>query len=156
MDWTRLQGHISSIDEIRVPRMDEFRTSGAAEMLNTVVFHTTLVDDIESLLTETSDLSMFYFYQDILRNSFAMCLQTDQVRFSISFPLVCTHFEHIPNQEYCPEETGPTREKGLTMINSFLDELSKETKHVVSKICEEQAVLANKLLPTSSIAQVMH
>ena len=155
MDWARLQGYISSISGIRMAKMDEFKTSRAAEILNGIVFHTRVVDELESVLTETSDLSMFYFYSMFFETSFGSCLKfNDQIRHSIVFPLICTHFINITNEEFCPEEGPIIREKSLQLINQFLDSMAKETKTVVTNLCEGQAQLANKLLPTSSIAQV--
>ena len=73
----------------------------------------------------------------------------DQLRFSIAYPLICTHFAQIINEEYCPEEAVKIRQKGLQLINCFLDEMSKEAKSCIAHLCNEQAQLAQKLLPTS-------
>ena len=161
MDWNRLQGYISSISGMRMAKMDEFKKSNAAEILNTIVFHSNLVDNMESVLADTSDMSLFYFYPSLFENSFMNCLRIedpntkevqrnhDQIRYSIIFPLICTHFAQIINEEYCPEEAVQIRQKGLQLINLFLDEMSKDAKSVIAHLCNEQAQLAQKLLPTS-------
>ena len=161
MDWARLQAYISSISGIRMAKMDEFKNSNSAAILNTIVFHTNLVDNMESLLADTSDMSLFYFYPTFLEKSFMASLRMtdsttkenrknhDQMRFSIVYPLICTHFAQIINEEYCPEEAIQIRQKGLQLINCFLDEMSKEAKSCIAHMCNEQAQLAQKLLPTS-------
>ena len=75
MDWSRLQAYISSISGIRMAKMDEFKNSNSAQILNTIVFHTNLVDNMESLLADTSDMSLFYFYPSFLYKS-TPCLST--------------------------------------------------------------------------------
>ena len=161
MDWARLQAYISSIEGHRMAKMDEFKKSTAAEALNTISFHTNLVDNMETILADTSDMSLLYFYPSFLEKSFMHSLRYtdpiskearrnhDQIRFSIVFPLICTHFAHIINDEYCPEEAVQIRQKGLQLINLFLDEMSKEAKSAIAHLCNEQAQLAQKLLPTS-------
>ena len=44
MDWARLQAYISSITDTRMAKWDEFKKSNAAETLNTIVFHSNLVE----------------------------------------------------------------------------------------------------------------
>ena len=136
MDWSRLQAYISSISGIRMAKMDEFKNSNSAQILNTIVFHTNLVDNMESLLADTSDMSLFYFYPNFLEKSFMGSLRMtdsatkenrknhDQMRFSIVYPLTCTHFAQIINEEYCPEEAVQIRQKGLQLINCFLPTFS--------------------------------
>merc|ERR1719288_482300 len=101
-------------------------------------------------------MSLFYFYPTFLEKSFMASLRVmdtrknhDQMRFSIVYPLICTHFAQIINEEYCPEEAIQIRQKGLQLINCFLDEMSKEAKNCISLLCNEQAQLAQKLLPAS-------
>ena len=156
MDWARLQAYISSISGNRKAKYDEFKDSNSAQILNTIVFHTNLVDNMESLLADTSDMSLFYFYPNFLEKSFMASLRVtdnrknhDQMRFSIVYPLLCTHFAQIINEEYCPEEAIQIRQKGLQLINCFLDEMSKEAKSCIAHLCNEQAQLAQKLLPAS-------
>ena len=161
MDWARLQAYISSITDTRMAKWDEFKKSNAAEILNTIVFHSNLVDNMESLLADTSDMSLFYFYPTLFEKKFMNCLKLtdpfsketrrnhDQMRYSIVFPLICTHFAQIINEEYCPEEAVQVRQKGLQLINLFLDEMSKDAKSAIAHLCNEQAQLAQKLLPTS-------
>ena len=75
-----------------------------SSLLNTIVFHTRMVDSLEDLLTDTSDLSLFCFYSKHFEDHFQMCLEFPaQNRFIIAFPMITAHFSSITN-EFCPEE----------------------------------------------------
>ena len=156
LDWTRLQSYISYGGG--KSKLDEFKTSGGAGILNTIVFHARMVDQLESILVETSDLSIFCFYSRLFEDYFQMCLEFPaQNRFIIAFPLICSHFTQITN-DFCPEERIHIRERSLSVINLFLDEMSKEAKNIITTICDEQCNLSDKLLPkhcASVIAQVL-
>lgn len=156
LDWTRLQSYISYGGG--KSKLDEFKSSGGAGILNTIVFHARMVDQLESILVETSDLSIFCFYSRLFEDYFQMCLEFPaQNRFIISFPLICSHFTQITN-DFCPEERIHIRERSLSVINLFLDEMSKEAKNIITTICDEQCNLSDKLLPkhcASVIAQVL-
>ncbi len=79
-----------------------FRTVSA--LINTITFHTRMVDSLEDLLTDTSNLSLFCFYSRLFEDHFQMCLEFPaQNRYIIAFPLICGHFSNITN-EFCPEE----------------------------------------------------
>ena len=54
-----------------------------------------------------------------------------------AFPLICGHFDKITN-EFCPEEKIHIRERSLSVVNLFLDEMSKEAKNIITTICDEQ------------------
>lgn len=156
LDWTRLQSYVSCGGGSN-GKLDEFKSSGAAGILNTVVFHTRMVDQLEGVLVETSDLSVFCFYTKLFEDYFQMCLEFPaQNRYIIAFPLICSHFTQISN-DFCPEERVHIRERSLSIINLFLDEMSKEAKNIISTICEEQCILSDRLLPkhcAALIAQV--
>ena len=49
--------------------------TGGAGILNTVVFHTRMVDQLDAVLVETSDLSIFCFYARLFEDYFQMCLE---------------------------------------------------------------------------------
>ena len=75
-----------------------------ARIINSIMFHSKLVDSIESLLLETSDLSLFYSYRNLFFLNFSSCFSfPSQLRYSISFSLVCSHFISSTH-EMCPEE----------------------------------------------------
>lgn len=145
LDWTRLQSYISFGGG--KSKLDEFKSSGGAGILNTIVFHARMVDQLEAILVETSDLSIFCFYARLFEDYFQMCLEFPaQNRFIIAFPLICSHFTQITN-DFCPEERIHIRERSLSVINLFLDEMSKEAKNIITTICDEKCNLTDKLLP---------
>ena len=47
----------------------------------------------------------------------------------------------------------------MSVINLFLDEMSKEAKNIITTVCDEQCTLSDRLLPkhcAPMIAQVGH
>ncbi|XP_040573731.1 membrane-associated protein Hem [Lepeophtheirus salmonis] len=154
LDWCRLQSYTSSAGSNLIRVFQQI--SG---QLNTITFHTRLVDGLEDMLTETSDLGVFCFYCKLFEDHFQMCLEFPaQNRFIIAFPLICGHFSTITN-DFCPEERTNLRERSLSLVNTFLDEMAKEAKNIISTICEEQCNLSDKLLPKHCaplIAQVVN
>jgi len=130
-----------------------------AALLNTVSFHTQMVDNLDEMIIDTSDLSLFCFYSKIFEDNFQMCLEFPaQNRFIIAFPLICGHFSNITN-DLCPEERIHIRERSLSVINLFLDEMAKEAKNIITTVCDEQCTLSDRLLPKHCapiIAQVVN
>ena len=55
--------------------LDQFKATGIAALLNTIVFHTRMVDQVEEMLVDTSDLSLFCFYARLFEDHFQMCLE---------------------------------------------------------------------------------
>ncbi len=162
LDWTRLQTYIScrqggGAGGKAGGQLEAFRTVSA--LINTITFHTRMVDSLEDLLTDTSNLSLFCFYSRLFEDHFQMCLEFPaQNRFIISFPLICGHFSSITN-EFCPEERIHIRERSLSVVNLFLDEMAKEAKNIITTVCDEQCNLNDRLLPkhcAALIAQVVN
>lgn len=155
LDWFRLQAY-TSVN--RYP-LNLFENKPFANLLNTIVFHTKVVDYLDEMLVETSNLSLFCFYNSIFDNQFHMCLEFPaQTRYIIAFPLICSHFMNC-NHELCPEERHMLGERSLTMLNIFLDEMAKEAKNIITTICDKQCSLSDKLLPKHAapqIAQIVH
>ena len=155
LDWARLQSYVSSA-QVSKPGLllDSFKATGIAALLNTIVFHTRMVDQLEDMLVETSDLSLFCFYARLFEDHFQMCLEFPaQNRYIIAFPLMCGHFAQITN-EFCPEEKIHIRERSLSVVNLFLDEMSKEAKNIITTICDEQCNLSDRLLPKHCAALI--
>ena len=63
------------------------------------------------------------------------------------------HFAQITN-EFCPEEKIHIRERSLSVVNLFLDEMSKEAKNIITTICDEQCNLSDRLLPKHCAALI--
>ena len=154
LDWTRLQSYLSAG---KSPVLEKQRELAA--LLNTVSFHTQMVDNLDEMIIETSDLSLFCFYSKIFEDNFMMCLEFPaQNRYIIAFPLICGHFSNITN-DLCPEERIHIRERSLSVINLFLDEMAKEAKNIITTVCDEQCTLSDRLLPKHCapiIAQVVN
>ena len=99
LDWARLQSYLSSGKSNVLEQQRDL-----AALLNTISFHTRMVDNLDEMIIETSDLSLFCFYSKFFEDNFQMCLEFPaQNRFIIAFPLICGHFSNITN-ELCPEE----------------------------------------------------
>nr|NVI74268.1 HEM-protein [Cucujiformia] len=47
----------------------------------------------------------------------------------------------------CPEERHHIRERSLSVVNMFLDEMAKEAKNIITAICDAQCKMSDKLLP---------
>ncbi|EEC12517.1 membrane-associated protein Hem isoform X3 [Ixodes scapularis] len=155
LDWSRLQLHASAQ---RHPWGLRERPHLAA-LMNGLVFHTKMVDFLDRLLVETSDLSFFCFFSRAFEDQFHLCLEFPaQTRYIIAFPLVCGHFMNCTH-ELCPEERHHIGDRSLTLVNAFLDEMSKEAKNIITTICDEQCTLSDRLLPKHSalnMALVVH
>ncbi|CAL8120463.1 unnamed protein product [Orchesella dallaii] len=147
LDWYRLQSYLShSITRIQ----------GLSYLMNTTIFHLKLVDFQDELLLETSDLSFLCFYNRIFEEQFHMCLEFPaQNRYIVAFPLICSHFQNCTH-EMCPEERHHIRERSLSVVNMFLDEMSKEAKNIITTICDEQCTLTDKLLPKHCAVLIAH
>uniref|UniRef100_A0A671S9U7 Nck-associated protein 1 n=1 Tax=Sinocyclocheilus anshuiensis TaxID=1608454 RepID=A0A671S9U7_9TELE len=117
------------------------------KMMNTIIFHTKMVDSLVEMLVETSDVSMFCFYSRAFEKMFQQCLELpSQSRYSISFPLLCTHFMSCTH-ELCPEERHHIGDRSLSLCNMFLDEMAKQARNLITDICTEQCTLSDQLLP---------
>ncbi|XP_039285471.1 membrane-associated protein Hem [Nilaparvata lugens] len=143
LDWFRLQAYTSvSKSPIALANNKDL-----ASLLDTIVFHTKMVDYLDEIVIETSDLSIFCFYSKIFEDQFHMCLEFPaQNRYIIAFPLICNHFQSCTH-ELCPEERHHIRERSLSVVNMFLDEMAKEAKNIITTICDEQCTMSDKLLP---------
>lgn len=143
MDWFRLQS-LMSMSKSAVRIMDQVEM---ARLIDSMVFHTKVVDNLDEILVETSDLSIFCFYSKMFEDQFHMCLEFPaQNRYIIAFPLICSHFQNCTH-EMCPEERHHIRERSLSVVNMFLDEMAKEAKNIITTICDEQCTMADALLP---------
>uniref|UniRef100_A0A8C4NIK5 NCK-associated protein 1 n=1 Tax=Eptatretus burgeri TaxID=7764 RepID=A0A8C4NIK5_EPTBU len=154
LDWFRLQAY-TSVSKATL-QLKDHRELG--KLMNTIVFHSRMVDALDDLLVETSSLSIFCFYNQAFERMFQQCLELpSQSRFSITFPLVCSHFMSCTH-ELCPEERHHIGERSLSICNTFLEGIAKQTRNLITNICSEQCKLSNQLLPRHSaktISQVV-
>uniref|UniRef100_A0A8C1T5N3 Nck-associated protein 1 n=1 Tax=Cyprinus carpio TaxID=7962 RepID=A0A8C1T5N3_CYPCA len=143
LDWFRLQAY-TSVSKASLGLADH-RELG--KMMNTIIFHTKMADSLVEMLVETSDLSIFCFYSRAFEKMFQQCLELpSQSRYSISFPLLCTHFMSCTH-ELCPEERHHIGDRSLSLCNMFLDEMAKQARNLITDICTEQCTLSDQLLP---------
>lgn len=150
LDWFRLQACCS----IHRYPMHLFEHRDLAILMNMIVFHSRMVDDIDELLKETSNLANFCFFSKMFEHQFRMCLEFPaQTRYIIAFPLICSHFIDCTH-ELCPEEKYHIGERSLTFVNVFLDEMTKEARNIITTICDEHCMMADKLLPKHAAPQI--
>ncbi|XP_064603762.1 membrane-associated protein Hem-like isoform X2 [Liolophura sinensis] len=148
LDWFRLQAY-SSVSKSGLILKDHV---DLAKHLNTIVFHTKMVDYLDEMLNETADLSIYCFYTQHFEHQFKQCMEFPaQHRYTIVFPLICAHFMNATHH-LCPEERYSIGTTSVQYANYFLREMSEEVNQVITAICEEQSILHYKLLPKHSAA----
>ncbi|XP_033101445.1 nck-associated protein 1-like isoform X1 [Anneissia japonica] len=162
LDWFRLQAY-TSVSKATLMLTDN---QELGRTMNSIVFHTMMVDHLDELLLETSDLSVFCHFGRFFEKSFEQGLKDfSQMRFTIAYPLICSHFIDCTH-DLCPEERTPwdfresksyfmdlryhIGERSVSVTNLFLDEMAKSVKNVVTKICSEQCTLSDQLLPKNA------
>ncbi|XP_069509310.1 nck-associated protein 1-like [Ambystoma mexicanum] len=146
LDWFRLQAY-SSVSKAPLHLRDN---PDLGKVMNLISFHTLMLDSIEELIVETSDLSTFCFSVRTFEKMFSWTMEeASMLRYSISFPLVCAHFVNCVH-EMCPEEYPHLKNGGLGLCNGFLEEISKQTSHCILDMCAEQCNLSEQLLPKHS------
>ncbi|XP_077986054.1 nck-associated protein 1-like [Glandiceps talaboti] len=150
LDWFRLQAYTSVNRAALVLR----EHPELARTLNTICFHTKMVDYLDEMLVETSDLSIFCHYNHCFERFFRQCLDMpSQARFIIAFPLICSHFLNCTH-ELCPEERHHVGDRSLSAVNLFLDEMAKEAKNIITSICSVYCALNDKLLPKHCVQAI--
>uniref|UniRef100_A0A8C2S213 NCK associated protein 1 like n=1 Tax=Capra hircus TaxID=9925 RepID=A0A8C2S213_CAPHI len=127
LDWFRLQAYTS----VAKAPLHLHENPDLAKVMNLIVFHSRMLDSVESMLVETSDLSTFWYagVRAVVRGRQG-CLGDDAFFPGSPFP----QYPHLKNH-------------GLHHCNSFLEELAKQTSNCVLEICAEQRNLSEQLLP---------
>ncbi|KAJ0068539.1 hypothetical protein NL108_008892 [Boleophthalmus pectinirostris] len=141
LDWLRLQAYCS-VSKAPLP-IKEY--PNLAKVMNVIQFHTKMVDNIEELLYETSELSILCFYPRVFEKMFSQS-SDEMKRFLMSFPSVCSHFSYC-GHPLCPEETDAVEKRSLRLCVTFLEQIAKQTSNVILEICAEQCMLHDQLLP---------
>jgi NCK-associated protein 1 len=137
LDWFRMQAYTSVTKKSSLSSISLSHNEHFAQTMNTICFHSKCVDDLESLLYETSDLSIFYFYLTQFDHLFSSCIYyPSQIRYAIAFPLICQHFINATH-ELCPEERQQIGDLSLKSAHAFIDEICKQIKSTVSEIANE-------------------
>ncbi|XP_069826350.1 nck-associated protein 1-like isoform X2 [Dendropsophus ebraccatus] len=143
LDWFRLQAYTS----VAKAPLSLRENQDLGKVMNLIMFHTWMLDSVEELITETSDLSIFCFHVRVFEKMFQLTMEEPSaLRYSIAFPLACAHFLNS-SHEMCPEEAPHLLNCSLGLCNNFLDEIGKQTSGCIMDICAEQCNLSEKLLP---------
>uniref|UniRef100_A0A8C0L817 NCK associated protein 1 like n=1 Tax=Canis lupus dingo TaxID=286419 RepID=A0A8C0L817_CANLU len=145
-EWRR-KGLLRAYTSVAKAPLHLHENPDLAKVMNLIVFHSRMLDSVEKVLVETSDLSTFCFHLRTFEKMFTMTLEEPtMLRYAIAFPLICAHFVHCTH-EMCPEEYPHLKNHSLHHCNSFLEELAKQTSNCVLEICAEQRNLSEQLLP---------
>ncbi|CAL1535112.1 unnamed protein product [Lymnaea stagnalis] len=151
LDWFRLQAYTS----VSKAGLELKNHQDLAKHMNTVVFHTKMVDFLDEMINETGDLSIYCFYTTLFEHQFKQCMEfLAQHRYSIIFPMICGHFMNATHS-LCPEERHSIGTTSVQYAHWFLREMSEEVNQVITSICEEQCMLNYKLLPKHSAAIIL-
>uniref|UniRef100_A0A8V5GWR2 Uncharacterized protein n=1 Tax=Melopsittacus undulatus TaxID=13146 RepID=A0A8V5GWR2_MELUD len=143
LDWFRLQAY-TSVAKAPLPLASN---PDVARAMNLIVFHTKLLDSLDELLDEVSDLSDLCFYPRPMEKMFQLTLEEPSLlRYSISFPLLCSHFSHCLHP-MCPEEYPHLKAAALGMCDRFLEEMARQASACIMDACAEQHKLSEQLLP---------
>uniref|UniRef100_A0A672YG45 NCK associated protein 1 like n=1 Tax=Sphaeramia orbicularis TaxID=375764 RepID=A0A672YG45_9TELE len=151
MDWLRLQAY-TSVNKAPLPIKDY---PDLAKVMNVIQFHTKMVDSMEEMLLESSEVSILCFYPRVFEKMFSQSSEEMTMkRYLMSFPCVCAHFTQC-GHPHCPEEVSVH----LRLCVTFLEQIAKQTSNVVLEICAEQCNLNDQLLPkhcAESISAARH
>ncbi|KAM4587109.1 nck-associated protein 1-like [Odontesthes bonariensis] len=143
LDWLRLQAY-TSINKAPLPLKDY---PDLAKVMNMIQFHTKMVDSMEEMLQETSELSILCFYPRVFEKMFSQSNEeTTMKRYLMAFPSVCSHFSQCAHP-LCPEEAEALQKRSLRLCVTFLEQIAKQTSGVVLELCAEQCNLNDQLLP---------
>uniref|UniRef100_A0A8B9P5W7 NCK associated protein 1 like n=1 Tax=Apteryx owenii TaxID=8824 RepID=A0A8B9P5W7_APTOW len=143
LDWFRLQAY-TSVAKASLPLSTN---PDVGRVMNLIVFHTKLLDSLEDLLAEASDLSDLCFYPRPVEKMFMATMEEpSMLRYSIAFPLLCSHFSRC-NHAMCPEEYPHLKATALGLCNKFLEEMARQASACVMDACAEQHNLSEQLLP---------
>ncbi|NXW52211.1 NCKPL protein, partial [Nyctiprogne leucopyga] len=143
LDWFRLQAY-TSVAKASLPLVSN---PDVGRVMNLIIFHTKLLDSLEELLAETSDLSDLCFYPRPVEKMFVATMEEpSMLRYSVAFPLLCSHFSRCIHP-MCPEEYPHLKAVALGLCNKFLEEMARQASACIMDACAEQHNLSEQLLP---------
>lgn len=141
LDWFRLQAY-TSVAKASLPLATN---PDVGRVMNLVVFHTKLLDSLEELLAEASDLSDLCFYPRIMEKMFVATMEEpSMLRYSIAFPLLCSHFSRCVHP-MCPEEYPQLQAVALGLCNKFLEEMARQASGCIMDACAEHHNLSEQV-----------
>uniref|UniRef100_A0A672KKC4 Nck-associated protein 1 n=1 Tax=Sinocyclocheilus grahami TaxID=75366 RepID=A0A672KKC4_SINGR len=141
LDWFRLQAY-TSVSKASLGLADH-RELG--KMMNTIIFHTKMVDSLVEMLVETSDIPVSPPCR-YTAGTFTKCLFLPNiVPSNIQFNLVNNPtFSLLIGGQNKQHHIG---DRSLSLCNMFLDEMAKQARNLITDICTEQCTLSDQLLP---------
>uniref|UniRef100_A0A8C7H1W1 NCK associated protein 1 like n=1 Tax=Oncorhynchus kisutch TaxID=8019 RepID=A0A8C7H1W1_ONCKI len=102
LDWLRLQAYTS----VSKAPLSLKEYPDLAKVMNMTQFHTKMLDNVQEMLHETSDLSILCFYPRVFEKMFSQSSEeVSMQRYLMSFPLACSHFNQTVHP-LCPEEVS--------------------------------------------------
>ncbi|VDD83818.1 unnamed protein product [Mesocestoides corti] len=147
LDWLRLQAVLSAKDA----PLALSNCRRLAEHLHSTIFHTRLVDQIDDLLRQVSDLSIFYFYWNKLEEVFNHSLvYPSQLRYSGVFPTLCSCFVNTCH-EMCPKERFIVGRAAGNLARRFCRKLVDAICTAFFTRLEEVCSFAEQLAPQNSV-----
>ncbi|XP_035166933.1 nck-associated protein 1-like [Oxyura jamaicensis] len=72
--------------------------------------------------------------------------EPSMLRYSIAFPLLCSHFSRCVHP-MCPEEHPQLQAVALGLCNKFLEEMARQASSCIMDACAEHHNLSEQLLP---------
>ncbi|XP_028303425.1 nck-associated protein 1-like [Gouania willdenowi] len=143
LDWLRLQAY-TSVNKAPLPIKDY---PDLSKVMSMIQFHTQMVDSIEELLQETSEVSILCFFPRVFEKMFSQSSEeVNMKRYLLSFPSVCSQFSQC-GHPLCPEEIEEMEKRSLRLCVTFLEQLAKQTSSVLLELCAEQHKLCDELQP---------
>ncbi|VDL61930.1 unnamed protein product [Hymenolepis diminuta] len=147
LDWLRLQAILSAKDS-PLPLINCRRL---AEHLHSTTFHTRLIDQIEDLIRQVSDLSVYYFYWNKLEEVFNHSLvYPSQLRYSGVFLSMPASFINTCH-EMCPRERFLVGKTAGNLTRRFCRKLVDALCAAFFTHLEEICNLAEQLAPQKSV-----
>lgn len=148
LDWLRLQATLSAKDSplnlCEYPRL--------AEHLHSTVFHTKLVDQLDELLRQVCDLTIFYFYRTKFEEIFIHSLNIpSQLRYTGVFPTLCTYFTQA-SHDLCPKERFLIGCTSATLAKKFCADIVEAICTCLFNRMDEICALVQQLAPQNAVA----
>uniref|UniRef100_A0AAZ3SE00 Nck-associated protein 1-like n=1 Tax=Oncorhynchus tshawytscha TaxID=74940 RepID=A0AAZ3SE00_ONCTS len=114
LDWLRLQAYTS----VSKAPLSLKEYPDLAKVMNMTQFHTKMLDNVQEMLHETSDLSILCFYPRVFEKMFSQSSEeVSMQRYLMSFPLACSHFNQTVHP-LCPEEVSTQTLSELNLLYS--------------------------------------
>ncbi|KAI3369922.1 hypothetical protein L3Q82_024728, partial [Scortum barcoo] len=148
LDWLRLQAY-TSVNKATLPIKDY---TDLPKVMNMIQFHTRMVDSLEELLHETSEVSILSFYPRVFEKMFSQSSEEMTMkRYLMAFPFVCSLTSAcVGTLSAQKRSTEAMEKKSLRLCVTFLEQIAKMTSSVVLEICAEQCNLNEQLQPKHS------